>query len=207
MTGDIEPRDIRVSDAEREHIGELLQRAVGQGRITVSEFDERMKVAMAARTRGELNSVVIDIAEASPVPAVQAKKSIVIKSSLGDVTRRGYWVVPEQIKVEGGVGDTTLDFTRAEFTAPVTTIDVKLGVGDLRIVVPVGAVVDVDDMHVSVGSVKDRTTRTPGDRGPHIVLRGRSTMGDVVVQHAKSWRLGPMTIHSPFRVTWGPDKD
>lgn len=206
MTGDIEPRDIRVSDAEREHIGELLQRAVGEGRITVSEFDERMKVAMAARTRGELNSVVIDIAEALPAP-VQAKKSMVLKTAVGDIKRRGYWVVPETVTVEGGVGDTTLDFTHAEFTAATTTIEARLTMGDLRIVVPKGAVVDVDDMHVAVGSVKDKTMRGPDDRGPHIVVRGRSTMGDVIVQHAKSWRFGPLTIHSPFRVTWGSGQD
>ncbi|MGH3785806.1 MAG: DUF1707 SHOCT-like domain-containing protein [Pseudonocardiaceae bacterium] len=56
MAGDVEPHDLRVSDAEREHVGELLQRAVGQGRITVDEFTERMDAAMAARTRGELNA-------------------------------------------------------------------------------------------------------------------------------------------------------
>ncbi|TLF98919.1 DUF1707 domain-containing protein [Nocardia cyriacigeorgica] len=54
-------RDLRVSDAEREHVGELLQRAVGLGMLSLGEFTERMDTALAAKTRGELNSVLIDL--------------------------------------------------------------------------------------------------------------------------------------------------
>ncbi|WP_040799890.1 DUF1707 SHOCT-like domain-containing protein [Nocardia higoensis] len=54
-------RDLRVSDAEREHVGQLLQRAVGLGMLSLGEFTERMDTALASRTRGELNSVLIDL--------------------------------------------------------------------------------------------------------------------------------------------------
>jgi len=54
-------RDLRVSDAEREHVGQLLQRAVGLGMLSLGEFTERMDTALAAKTRGELNSVLIDL--------------------------------------------------------------------------------------------------------------------------------------------------
>ncbi|MCE5287816.1 MAG: DUF1707 domain-containing protein [Nocardiaceae bacterium] len=57
----MDARDLRVSDAERAHVGEVLQRAVGQGMITLSEFTERFDTALAARTRGELNSVLVDL--------------------------------------------------------------------------------------------------------------------------------------------------
>ncbi|NLG55903.1 MAG: DUF1707 domain-containing protein [Rhodococcus sp.] len=57
----MEARDLRVSDAEREHVGELLQRAVGQGMLSLGEFTERMDTALAAKTRGELNSVLVDL--------------------------------------------------------------------------------------------------------------------------------------------------
>lgn len=52
---------MRVSDAEREHVGELLQRAVGQGMLSLGEFTERMDTALAAKTRGELNAVLADL--------------------------------------------------------------------------------------------------------------------------------------------------
>src|SRR5436305_14939448 len=54
-------RDLRVSDVEREHVGQLLQRAVGLGMLSLGEFTERMDTALAAKTRGELNAVVVDL--------------------------------------------------------------------------------------------------------------------------------------------------
>jgi len=57
----MEARDLRVTDAEREHVGRLLQRAVGQGMLSLGEFTERMDTALAAKTRGELNAVLVDL--------------------------------------------------------------------------------------------------------------------------------------------------
>ncbi len=212
MTGAIDPRNLLVSDAEREHVGQLLQRAVGQGRITIDEFDTRMAAAMAARTRGDLNAVVMDIAEAAPTakgagdtPAQRAAKNEVqLRGGMGDIKRRGYWVVPPTVKVTGGMGDTLLDFTEAELTSPVTTVEASLGMGDLTIVLPVGASVDLDDANCSIGSVNNRTARyRPEPGAPHFVVRATVRMGDVTVLYPRSWRFGPLTLHRPFRLTWG----
>lgn len=54
-------REVRVSDADREGVVRRLGRAVGEGRLTVAEFEERMVAAYAARTRGELDDVVHDL--------------------------------------------------------------------------------------------------------------------------------------------------
>ena len=40
---------------------QLLQRAVGQGMLSLGEFTERMDTALAAKTRGELNAVLVDL--------------------------------------------------------------------------------------------------------------------------------------------------
>jgi hypothetical protein len=50
-------RDVRVSDAERQAAVGRLERALREGRLTVSEFDERVQRAFAARTRGDLDDV------------------------------------------------------------------------------------------------------------------------------------------------------
>jgi hypothetical protein len=54
-------RDVRASDAERELVVERLHRAVGNGRLSVDEFDERVAAAYAARTRGELADLTRDL--------------------------------------------------------------------------------------------------------------------------------------------------
>ena len=55
------PGDVRASDAERDLTVERLQRAVGQGRLSMEEFEDRVGVAYAARTRGELAALTRDL--------------------------------------------------------------------------------------------------------------------------------------------------
>jgi hypothetical protein len=54
-------RSIRVSNAEREAVIETLQRAVGEGRITLAEFEERARAAYQARSRGDLDVLTADL--------------------------------------------------------------------------------------------------------------------------------------------------
>ncbi|MBE1466659.1 DUF1707 SHOCT-like domain-containing protein [Kibdelosporangium phytohabitans] len=59
--GRVDPRDLRVSDAEREHVASLLNKALARGLIDVDGFADRLGAAMGAKTRGELNAVIIDL--------------------------------------------------------------------------------------------------------------------------------------------------
>jgi hypothetical protein len=189
VAGEIHPRDLRVSDAEREHVGQLLQRAVGQGRITLAEFDTRMVAAMAARTRAELNAQIMDIAQVAP--QLEPKDLLHLRGGVGSIKRRGYWVAPPKIKVTGGMGDTLLDFSEAKLTSPVTTIDVKLGVGDLVVIVPPDATVDHDELRTTMGEIKDRTERRPVPSRAHFVIRGTVAMGSIKIKNPRqrSFRL------------------
>jgi hypothetical protein len=54
-------RELRASDADRENVVGTLRRAVGEGRLTMDEFDERAAVAYAARTLGELEDLTADL--------------------------------------------------------------------------------------------------------------------------------------------------
>lgn len=50
--------DVRVSDAERHEVIEQLSRHTGEGRLTLDEFEERVELALEARTRGELDTTL-----------------------------------------------------------------------------------------------------------------------------------------------------
>lgn len=54
-------REIRASDAERDAVVERLRRALGQGRLTMEEYDGRVAAAYAAKTRGELAPLTQDL--------------------------------------------------------------------------------------------------------------------------------------------------
>ncbi|MGH3794802.1 MAG: DUF1707 SHOCT-like domain-containing protein [Pseudonocardiaceae bacterium] len=202
MTGEVEPRDLRVSDAEREHVGELLQRAVGQGRLTVAEFSERMDAAMAARTRGELNAVLVDL-PGFTLTRPSTHDVLELSHHLGELSRRGPWRVPSRVRLVGHFGSSLLDFTEAVFSGPVVALELDKTAGSTTIIVPEGATVDTDGLRVAVGSIKDSTVRRIVPGPLHFVITGRSTMGEVRITHPRKWRLGPLTVHRPFRLSWG----
>ena len=54
-------REIRASDAEREKTVAALQHAVGEGRITMAEFEDRASAAYAAKTRADLDVLTADL--------------------------------------------------------------------------------------------------------------------------------------------------
>lgn len=59
-----EPRSeagVRASDAERRDVAEVLQRHYAAGRLTLTELDERVSAAYAARTREQLLALLADL--------------------------------------------------------------------------------------------------------------------------------------------------
>jgi hypothetical protein len=62
---------IRVSDAERNAVVELLGQHYAEGRLDQAEFDERVNRAMAAKTRGDLEGLfddLPDLGNGAPAP-------------------------------------------------------------------------------------------------------------------------------------------
>ena len=47
------PRDLRCSDVDRDRVAEALRQAAGDGRLTLSELEERLDAAFRARTYGD----------------------------------------------------------------------------------------------------------------------------------------------------------
>lgn len=208
---DMEARELRVSDAEREYVGQLLQRAVGQGMLSLGEFTERMDTALAARTRGELNSVLYDlpgirvvgdtgvdagaaIGPVGPIGSVgpaapptglhqQGPVPTVIRARMSSVTRKGAWQVPPALRVENSLSGVTLDFTSAIMQSQVVEITVDGFCGSLTLVVPDEATVDLNDVETVGGSVTNKA-RTGPQWGPlHLVVRGSVRFGSVTAKH------------------------
>jgi hypothetical protein len=57
---DMQPH-IRVSDADRERVVDLLQRHTSDGRLSLDEFSTRVDAAQRARTHGELAVITADL--------------------------------------------------------------------------------------------------------------------------------------------------
>lgn len=52
---------LRAADVDRAFVADLLKSAVDEGRLSLSEYDERLRDTYAARTYGELDKIVVDL--------------------------------------------------------------------------------------------------------------------------------------------------
>ena len=177
------PRGIRVSDGDRERAAGRLQQALAEGRITLSELEERLSVVYAARYEADLRAPLADLPGDDVLPrAAAAPERLVLRSATGSLKRAGTWTVPSRIRVQSVMGSVVLDFCD---TAVPATVDVQLelGAGSARLLVPDGSTADVDGMVSGMGSVQSKVPSVPVPGRPHFVVHGKSAMGSVLVRH------------------------
>ncbi len=217
--GAVGDRDLRVSDTEREHVGALLQRAVGLGMLSLGEFSERMDTALAAKTRGELNAVLIDLPgiklagqegprqqQHSPIPPDRAQQMGAryaqgwgrmegsgevgnLRGRFSGITRKGVWQVPPSLHVNSLMSSVSLDFTEAVMSTQVVEITVDDFCSSLTLILPAEATVDLNGVEL-IGSSTNNKVRAGAPMGPlHLVVHGRCRFGSITAKH-------------PFGVQW-----
>ena len=188
--------DLGASDAERDHVIDLLQRAVGQGMLDLDEFSERTDAVLRARTRSEVNAVLFDLPDlVTDEPVATRADVLVLRSMLSEVTRSGNWRVPARLLVTSRLGVTRLDFTQAQLADPHVTIELAITGGIVELRVPRRATVWTANVRVTGGRVVDR--RRPADDragNPRVELRGRLLAGEVRIV-----RPGPLSVLRPRR--------
>jgi hypothetical protein len=185
-----DPKNIRVSDADREHVAQLLQKAVGQGMLTLEEFTERTDRALASRTRGELNSVVIDLpglvhTAAAPVPSIAAVEPMLLKTRSGTVKQNGDWVVPAVIIAECTMGTVHIDFTQARCAHKDVTLRATCGSGTISVIVPRGWLVRMEDISTGMGNAVNKATDPPHPSMPILHVHATVGMGTFKVKHPR----------------------
>jgi hypothetical protein len=58
--------DVRVGDAERQRVAELLAEAHAAGRLDLAEYEERVTAAYAARMHADLAALTADLPRPAP---------------------------------------------------------------------------------------------------------------------------------------------
>ena len=66
---------LRVGDAERERVADLLAEHHAAGRLTLAELDERLTTTWSARTRAELTAPLVDLPAAPRTQAPVVRRS------------------------------------------------------------------------------------------------------------------------------------
>lgn len=80
---------MRASDAERNAVAQRLQVAVDEGRLDLSDYDERLRGIYQARTHGELERFTADLPAPAPAPTptTAEKKAVAERRELWDEWR------------------------------------------------------------------------------------------------------------------------
>ena len=183
---------IRASDRERDDVLRTLQDAFAEGRLGDEEFDERMRSALAARTRADLDQLLADlpvpgpgrqVARAANRPSAdwpaEGRFAIAIK---GSVRRGGRWRVPQRLTTFAYKGSSHVDLRAAELTAPVTAIRAVGYKSDVEIVVPPGVRVVTGGLGVSRGLPDDGQEGDLPQDAPVLHVRGFAYKGRIEIR-------------------------
>lgn len=193
-------RELRASDADRERVADQLREAASDGRLSLSELDERIEALYAAKTYGELEPVVADLPGILPtapaalparrvsgVPAARNRVGGVAgapgaKAVFAGIVRRGDWVVPTRYRIKAVFGGAELDLREARLESDDVEISVKAVFGGVNIVVPEDIRVIVDGDGVFGAFNDEAGVRQPAEGSPVVRVTGKAVFGGVNVQ-------------------------
>ncbi|WP_253889290.1 DUF1707 SHOCT-like domain-containing protein [Actinokineospora diospyrosa] len=194
------PQEMRASNADRERFAKVLHDAMAEGRLTVTELEERLDHVYAARTFGELEPLVRDlpnqqlVAYQSPLPQPapsthptrvggRGTSSSAVAIMSGS-ERKGPWTIPPTFNAFALMGGVEIDLTYATFEAQETTIQAFALMGGIEITVPPDVTVYVTGSGFMGGF--GNSIRTQGPPGSPIVrITGMAIMGGVDVRPPK----------------------
>ena len=160
----------------REQVINRLSEGYAQDVFDVDELERRLDLAHGAGSVAELDALVADLAPAASLSTAlvvagptaiddpnraDTKKVRVVLSS---VERRGRWLVPRELDLRVLWGNAELDFRDASIGPGVTTIHVRVFMGNFEVILPPNLGIDVD-VSSFAGSVEERH-RVPPDVDP-----------------------------------------
>ena len=158
--------ELRASHDDRDRVVEVLRVSAGDGRLTAEELDQRLELALTARTYGELAKLISDLPASgsvvsAPAPAPKPKEVARIDCTSGHVRRVDRWVVPQRMEVKVTSGHVMLDFTQAVISQPTLQLDIDVRSGHVLLRTKPGIVVDADDVAIRSGHVRVRAPWGP----------------------------------------------
>jgi hypothetical protein len=160
----------------------MLGDALADGRLSHEEYSERMPLALAARTLGDLAALTTDLAGPEHQP-VQLHGGQPVTALFTGADRRGRWVVPATLTCVASFGEIVLDFTEAILQDRHVVVTVYALFGRVRLIVPSGVEVVMNGNNF-LGRQRGGTARRvpTSSEVPVIEVRGYLAATEVVAR-------------------------
>ncbi|MFG2846080.1 DUF1707 domain-containing protein [Kitasatospora sp. NPDC101155] len=186
--------ELRVSDADRERVAELLRDAYAEGRLDADEHAERIGAAYAAKTFGDLVPLTRDLPAHRPLsfekppldapapaptrtqlpPARQESPSVV--AIFGGAARKGRWRVGSHLTAFTMFGGVEIDLSDAVFESPEVEITVTAIFGGVEVRVPENVSLHGSGVGIFGGfDVREQTAADP--YAPVVRVKGVALFG------------------------------
>jgi hypothetical protein len=175
------PPGHRASDNDRERAAAVVQEAHGDGRLDFEELDDRLTQIYSAKTQLELRDATADLV---PVRSGSNAVEVTIRASHSAQKREGAWQVPERVVATAEHSSLRLDFTDAVVRWPEVQVTADIQHSSFVMIVPEGWSVSIDDVELSHGSSRNKTTAA-APNGVHLHVSGRAKHSSFVVRHPR----------------------
>ncbi|MCK2237628.1 MULTISPECIES: LiaF domain-containing protein [unclassified Crossiella] len=157
-----------------------LERAVGEGRLTLDEFTDKVDLVFQATDEAGVQAVVGTL----PAPLTPATTVVSRQSIFDDVARGGRFALPTGATVSSFFGDVELDLRQAVITDPLVEVHTWSWFGDIEVTVPEGVEVEVKSGLIFGDEVVELADVPPVPGAPKIRIKAWTTFGDVRVVSA-----------------------
>src|SRR3954464_3580041 len=192
MQGPLEPQDptrLRVSDADRHRVAEILREAAGEGRLDIEELEERLEAAYAAKTYADLVPITFDLPVHRDQPAVPPLATGAPPGALGPrhdtrlaimggQDRKGVGEVGPQYNAFALMAGITIDLRQARFASREVVINANAFWAGIDVIVNAGTRVSVEGLGIMGGFEEARAKVEPDIRAdsPLVRVRGVAIM-------------------------------
>ena len=175
----------RAADTDRIQVAQLLTDAAAQGRLQMSDYEDRLTRAYAAKTYDELERLRSDLLGSSVSPqrggACKPAPSMLLLAIMSAFERRGRWNVPKKLTTFALWGGGVIDLRYADFTSPEVEIHATSIMGGQTILLPPEVNVEIRG-HGVMGGFDHHVAGdgTPG--APTVKIRGFALWGGVGIK-------------------------
>ncbi|WP_308405701.1 DUF1707 SHOCT-like domain-containing protein [Streptomyces tardus] len=186
--------EVRVSDADRDRVAHLLRLALSEGRLNGEEYAERVESAYAAKTAGQLESLLADLPVGRRAPApgprtLPTRTTANLVAIFGGAVRKGRWRAGGRINVLACFGGVEIDLTEALYDYPRVDIHVTALFGGVDIRVPENVTLRGAGHHGVFGGFEVAEQEASDPRAPVVVVHGFALFAGAEAKGAKGRRI------------------